>query len=548
YGAAAGIGGGYKSTGHDITINGGNITTRSFWSGAGIGGGWGEGSPDAGKANGITINGGNINSSSCFGAGIGGANGSDGENITITGGTVDAYTFYGAAIGGGGTASASNITISGGNVFAHQRVDAGQPKVEGLIANGIGGAPGREGKNIVISGGTVTACGYNSLTSKPDLSKYPKPIINASTNYDGTNPVEYYNPDDILSYTYFKIGTAPTPVTPAEKQAEDVYVSEGQPAFFFSMIKGKNPTWLESVDGGKTWNKVGANYTYRIDETKLEHNNRLYKYEGKMDFFPYLAFSEPIITLHVLQSKKINLTSGEGYTLKPNAGTKLLVYPGGNFPFTFALKNGYEKAPNFAVKANGRELTSIDGEKYVLSNINDDSTITVEGVVLTHIHSMAKTDAKAPTCTQVGNIEYFTCTGCNKFFSDKDGLNEIELSSTVIAATGHSFSTDWTHDNDSHWHACSSCGEKSDVATHSWDAGTITTAPTYTSDGVRTYICTVCGATKTEVVPMLIDSTLPIGEIKISTNSFKSFINTITFGLFFKENQTVTIIADDKEI
>ncbi|MEG0546462.1 MAG: hypothetical protein RR552_04650, partial [Oscillospiraceae bacterium] len=85
-------------------------------------------------------------------------------------------------------------------------------------------------------------------------------------------------------------------------------------------------------------------------------------------------------------------------------------------------------------------------------------------------------------------------------------------------------------------------------AEHKWDAGTITTEPTYTSDGVRTYICTVCGATKTEAVPMLIDSTLPIGEIKISTNSFKSFINTITFGLFFKENQTVTIIADDKEI
>ena len=37
----------------------------------------------------------------------------------------------------------------------------------------------------------------------------------------------------------------------------------------------------------------------------------------------------------------------------------------------------------------------------------------------------------------------------------------------------------------------------------------------------------------------------PTGEIKISENSWKSFLNNITFGLFFKETQTVTITAAD---
>ena len=41
------------------------------------------------------------------------------------------------------------------------------------------------------------------------------------------------------------------------------------------------------------------------------------------------------------------------------------------------------------------------------------------------------------------------------------------------------------------------------------------------------------------------DSEKPTGEIKISENSWKSFLNNITFGLFFKDTQTVTINAAD---
>ena len=41
------------------------------------------------------------------------------------------------------------------------------------------------------------------------------------------------------------------------------------------------------------------------------------------------------------------------------------------------------------------------------------------------------------------------------------------------------------------------------------------------------------------------DSEKPTGEIKISGNSWKAFLNNITFGLFFKDTQTVTITAAD---
>ena len=54
---------------------------------------------------------------------------------------------------------------------------------------------------------------------------------------------------------------------------------------------------------------------------------------------------------------------------------------------------------------------------------------------------------------------------------------------------------------------CDNCGEviatKEIPATgeHTWDNGTVTTEPTETTPGVRTYTCTVCGQTKNETIP-----------------------------------------------
>lgn len=41
------------------------------------------------------------------------------------------------------------------------------------------------------------------------------------------------------------------------------------------------------------------------------------------------------------------------------------------------------------------------------------------------------------------------------------------------------------------------------------------------------------------------DITAPTGEMSVGTNKWKGFLNTITFGLFFKDTQTVTITATD---
>lgn len=84
------------------------------------------------------------------------------------------------------------------------------------------------------------------------------------------------------------------------------------------------------------------------------------------------------------------------------------------------------------------------------------------------------------TCTQRA-----TCAVCGAEYGD---------------VLGHDFTTNWTHDDNEHWKQCSRCDKKDDVGPHTWDNGTITTAPTCTKAGETTYTCTVCHATKTDSI------------------------------------------------
>lgn len=89
------------------------------------------------------------------------------------------------------------------------------------------------------------------------------------------------------------------------------------------------------------------------------------------------------------------------------------------------------------------------------------------------------------------------------------------------------------------------------VAPITQDYGTAITAPAdptrggYTFIGWDTEIPTTMPAENITVTALWRDIAVPTGEIKISKNSWKSFLNNITFGLFFKDTQTVTINAAD---
>lgn len=50
---------------------------------------------------------------------------------------------------------------------------------------------------------------------------------------------------------------------------------------------------------------------------------------------------------------------------------------------------------------------------------------------------LSATPEKSVTCTEDGNIAYWYCADCDKYFSDQDGYAVITLEDTVIESTGH---------------------------------------------------------------------------------------------------------------
>lgn len=112
------------------------------------------------------------------------------------------------------------------------------------------------------------------------------------------------------------------------------------------------------------------------------------------------------------------------------------------------------------------EKTTMDMNGYqyrcvVKNNVNE---VTSNAAILTVKHNLVKVEAKAPTCTEPGNIEYWYCKGCDKYFSDAEGKSEINLAQTVINATGHKLTKTEAKEptcteagNKEYW-TCESCG------------------------------------------------------------------------------------------
>lgn len=160
---AAGIGGGYKDTPVNVTINGGSIYAECLSEdGAGIGCG------EDGCGGDIIINGGNIVALSTDddGAGIGGADAGYINSITINGGTIIAGSDDAAAIGGGQDSNSygGKITINGGNIFSSMWHDGN----ENLIGNGSTESVGETDYNFVqINGGSFSNLKTDTVSPAP---------------------------------------------------------------------------------------------------------------------------------------------------------------------------------------------------------------------------------------------------------------------------------------------------------------------------------------------------------------------------------------------
>lgn len=107
--------------------------------------------------------------------------------------------------------------------------------------------------------------------------------------------------------------------------------------------------------------------------------------------------------------------------------------------------------------------------------IDEDGREELESVL--KYHELVKKEKVPATCGKDGSEEYWTCSICDQVYLSADMTqNPQELTAPIaILATGN----------------------------HSWDNGVVTEKATTAKEGIKTYTCTVCKATKTEKIAKL---------------------------------------------
>lgn len=230
-----------------------------------------------------------------------------------------------------------------------------------------------------------------------------------------------------------------------------ILVGEGNttPAFSgttdrtFYTFQGWSPEVAETVTGNVTYTAQWTANTYTITLVNGEESTTM-----------EVTYGQPIGELPNLENAHSDF---EGwFDENGNQVTGDMVYTRTDNMTLTAKWTGHVMtkveavAPTCTEDGNTAYWYCADCDKYY-----SDESCTVEialedTVVPATGHHAVKTEAKAATCTKDGNIAYWYCPDCGKYFADEACTQEITLESTVIKALGHDYQDG----------KCTVCGEK----------------------------------------------------------------------------------------
>ena len=366
----------------------------------------------------------------------------DGGSLTASGtGSSDGIWFY---VGSSqATGATTNLTVSENAIVDAKTggIKASDPNLNNLSDQIVVGSGTGTNGGIVFDGTEGTVYGDVTLDESLTINQGETLTIpegsSLNTNGNLTNSGTIINNGTLTG----EVGGSGT-VTPKITTDSLPNGTVGESYTATLEATGNNITWSSSgMPDGLTLNSDGTitgtpttadTYTFTVTATNASGS-------ASKEFT--LAITSVSVTDVTLDKAELSLFTGESVTLtatvKPSDAT--------NQNVTWSS----DKPEVATVDANGKVTAVGEGNATItVTTVDGSKTATCQVTVL---HSNLKYfERKEASCTEPGNIEYWYCEGCNKYFSDEAGTTEIKLEDVVIPATGHHYVNGY----------CTKCGHR----------------------------------------------------------------------------------------
>ena len=576
----AGIGGGQGGVGRYIYIRGGTVNAGSSTCGAGIGSGDQDGQNNSEDAYHIEISGGTVNAWSNYaGAGIGGGRNGSGRDISITGGNVKAQGWWGAGIGGGMNGDSGNILIKDTTLTAQSLPLYPNPQYEDAAISG--------GPAVAVGRGS-NRLGWTSVLFNPEFGLLHEENVKIGASDGKTVQLSATGWQWRRSQGQYEWdwGTTTELLIPNENGRVDLQRLSLPYACNYGRVIGRLELHCEEStcshelgwtdrDGCHIWacKKCGA----RDPAAEMSKQNAKH-IPGDWSNQKQLC----TVCGHVLERDTKapvmeTLTDGESYIVEdnidgnPGAYTFTVSDPAASGETSSGIKsvtiNGEpQDGPTYSLPApdGGNNDAGAEYTVVVTDNAGNETTATVR-IYRRHHYTVtfdstggSEVIEKTMAVTygeQLGDMPVPMRTGYffrgwydapveGKCYGNSDGKGTSRYDKTENCT----LYAQWVINR---YTITFDTAGGSEIAPITQDYDTVITAPAdttregYTFIGWDMEIPATMPAENITIKAKWKDIEKPTGEIKISGNSWKAFLNNITFGLFFKGTQEVTITATD---
>ena len=372
---------------------------------------------------------------------------SSNASLTVNGGSLTATAtgsnsginfLFGSGVSGSGTPSL-NVSNS---AIVKASGDTG-----GITSNSSPVTP--SGTGIVFNNGTGTVYGNVTLQEDITINQGESLTIRDGASLNtGNNKVTVnggtLNGEDKITGTVKYTPSITTASLPEGKVNEEYATSlsaNGSEPITWNVTDGNLPTGLNLSTNGKITGIPTAPGEYIFTVTASND-------VGSDSKSFSISVVDPIYSIQ--NSGDISFADAiEGYT--PEVKT-IMIKNDGNQPITLDQPSSTSfdvgtlsktelnvgETAEFTVQPKNGLLAGSYEEDIVITGTNNGKSVSTKVNVKFNVkHNAVKVERKDPTCTEKGNIEYWYCEACRKYFQDEALTKELKQEETILPATGH---------------------------------------------------------------------------------------------------------------